>query len=309
MKLFAISSLSGACMILVSAFAPVSLIDKQASLLKDAKTLKVTYTLRVGGVRSEYVLTYSKPNLLLVDGPDRLLESDGNTFWDYSKSAKTYTETPASPELLSKRAQSDEVLGWASFFTDDFVKGMSNIQTGGSRSIKGSPSTEVTFTLGNANPRTVTLYIDDKLGIARGFSFKGPNGDVLATADKIEPGSEPMTADRFTFSAPAGATKTLQPSNDVNGTGFASVQGIFQSNCAGCHNDGNPKSGFSVASYQAVIRGGNSGPAVVAGDPDNSSMVKYVTGAMQPRMPQGRGPLSPEDIDKIKAWIKAGAKQ
>jgi outer membrane lipoprotein-sorting protein len=309
MKLFALTALAGAGLILCAALTPPSLIEKQAAVLKDAKTLKVTYVLRVGGVKSDYTLTYSKPNLMLVDGPDRLIESDGTTFWEYNKAAKTYTESPASADLLGTKAQGDEVLAWASFFTEDFVKGMSNIQTGGARPIKGQPTTEVSFTLGSTNTKVVTLYIDDKLGFARGFTFKGSSGDVIGLADKIETGSEAMSADKFTFAAPAGATKVVAPSSDVNGTGFASVRGIFQNNCSGCHNDVNPRSGFSVGSYQSVMKGGNNGPAIVPGDPDNSSLVKYLTGDMQPRMPQGKGPLSPDDIGKIKAWIKAGAKE
>src|SRR2546426_11856082 len=114
MKLFALTSLAGAGLMFVAAFSPESLLDKQAGILKAAKALKVTYTFQhVPGSRVEYTLTYSKPNLVLVDGPERLIESDGKTVWEYNKAAKTYTETPFSAELLAKKAEDDEVLAWA----------------------------------------------------------------------------------------------------------------------------------------------------------------------------------------------------
>lgn len=307
MKLFALSSLAGVGLIAATAFTGSTLIEKQAGILKDAKTLKVAYTVRVAGVKSDYTLTYSKPNLLLVDGPDRLIESDGATVWEYDKTAKTYTENPASPELLAKKTKADEVLAWASFFSPDFVKGITNVQQGASRSITGQPSTEVTFSLGTVEPRTVTFYVDDKLGIARGFALKGAHGDILATATKVEISGDAMTPDKFAFSAPAGSSKVVAPSADPNGLGWASVQPVFAANCTPCHS-GRGKSGFSVDSYQSVIKGPRRGSIIVAGDPDASQLVKLITGQAQPTMPPGGG-ISAGDVDKIKAWIKAGAKE
>lgn len=309
MKLFALTTLAGGGLILLANFSPQTLIDKQAALLKDAKTLKIAYTFQhVGGSKSDMTLTYSRPGLVLVDGPDRLVESDGKTLWEYNKTAKTYTETPITPELLAKRAQGDEVLAWASFFTEDFVKHMTNLTAGSARVIKGNAVTEVNVTLGTTPPKTLTLFIDDKLGIARGMSMKSADGDILAMASTIELGADALSADKFAFNAPAGATKAVAPSTDVNGNGFASVQGIFQANCGGCHGGARGKGGFSVASYESVMRGTRGGPVITAGDPDGSLLVKLITGAAQPKMPPG-GDVSQGDVDKIKAWIKDGAKQ
>jgi outer membrane lipoprotein-sorting protein len=309
MKFFAFSTLAGAGLILFAALSPQTLIDKQAALLKDAKGLKVAYTFRhVGGSSAEYTLTYSKPNMVLVDGPDRIVESDGKTLWEYNKTAKTYMESPLTPELLAKRAQADEVIAWASFFTEDFVKHMTNLQAGASRVIKGNAVTEVNVTLAGTPPRALTIFMDDKLGIARGFTMKSADGDTLATAATIEISAEPYAAEKFAFKAPEGATKAVAPSTDVNGTGFASVQAIFQNNCGGCHGGARGKGGFSVSSYQAIMRGSGSGPVVTAGDPDNSTLVKLITGEAAPKMPPS-GQVPADDVAKIKAWIKDGAKQ
>ncbi len=303
MRFFVLSSILGAGLMLGVLVASTTPLDKQASVLKDAKTLKVAYTLRLGGVRTDYQLTYSKPNLFMLESDGRLLESDGKTFWEYNKTAKTYTETPATPELLAKKAQSDEVLAWASFFTDDFMKNVSNAQAGGSRPIKGQPTTEVTFTYGATNPKSVTAYIDDKLSIARGFSFKGTSGDVLVTADKIETG-DAMSADKFVFSAPADATKAVAP---VASAGWTSVQPVFQANCTPCHN-GRGSGGFSIDSYQSVMKGSRSGTVITPGDPANSRVLQLISGQATPKMPPA-ATVSQDGVDKLSAWIKAGAKE
>jgi outer membrane lipoprotein-sorting protein len=307
MKSFAIPFILGGGMMLAATFAPEAHLDKQAAILKDAKSLKVVCTFQhIPGTKAEYTLTYSKPNMLLIVGPDRVVESDGTTLWEYDKTAKTYTETPFSAEMLARRAQSDEVIAWASFFTDSLMKNITSAQTGGARSIKGSPTTEVTFTTGSTNPKTVTLFIDDKLGVARGMAMKAKDGDVLVQATTIELGAEPMAADKFTFAAPADAKKVEAPKPDPNG--WATVQPVFASNCSPCHAGGRGKGGFSIASYQAVMKGSDAGSLIVAGDPDNSRLIQLITGQAQPKMPQGRD-MSQADIDKLKAWIKAGAKE
>lgn len=307
MKFLALTSLAGAGLIVVSATLPASPLDKQAAVLKDAKSLKIVYSLRVAGVKSDFTLTYSKPNRLIIDNAERTVESDGNTFWEYNKTAKTYTETPATSEMLAKRAQGDDVLAWASFFTDDFLKGASDVKTGGPRAIKGQPTTEVNFTFGTTNPKAVTAYIDDKQGVARGFSIKGNNVDILAMADKIEIGSEAIGADKFVFAAPDGVSKQVAPAPDAT-SGWASVQPVFQSNCTPCHAGMRGRGGFSVMSYASVMKGSNSGPLINPGDPDGSRIIQLVTGQAQPKMPQGKD-MSQADLDKLKAWIKAGAKE
>jgi hypothetical protein len=307
MKTFALTSLAGAGLLLVAAFAPESHLDKQAAILKDAKSLKVAYTFQhLSGAKADYTLTYSKPNLLLIVGPDRVVETDGTTLWDYDKTAKTYTETPFSSDLLASRAQSDEAIAWASFFTDALMKNLTSAQVAGPRNIKGQPTTEVTFTSGTTNPKTITLFIDDKLGIARGMSMKAKDGDVLVQATTLEIGADPIATDKFVFAAPADAKKVEAPKPDPNG--WASVQAVFQGNCSPCHAGARGKGGFSIASYQSVMKGSDSGSLIVPGDPDSSRLIQLITGQAQPKMPQGRD-MSQADIDKLKAWIKAGAKE
>jgi WD40 repeat protein len=46
----------------------------------------------------------------------------------------------------------------------------------------------------------------------------------------------------------------------------------------------------------------------VAGSPETSIVLKFISGEMKPQMPLGAAPLAAADIDIIRQWIKAGAK-
>ncbi len=88
---------------------------------------------------------------------------------------------------------------------------------------------------------------------------------------------------------------------------------ILEKNCQSCHIQGGPgyeKSGFSVASYEDVMKGTKFGPVVTPGSSLTSSLVMLIEHRADPsiNMPHGRDPLPPEDIELIKAWIDQGAR-
>ena len=86
------------------------------------------------------------------------------------------------------------------------------------------------------------------------------------------------------------------------------VQPIFNSSCAGsqCHIGGTAN-GLSLVSYASLMQGGNSGPAVIPGEPDNSIIVQRLEGTIQPQMPFQRPPLPQSQIQLIRDWIAQGA--
>ncbi len=43
------------------------------------------------------------------------------------------------------------------------------------------------------------------------------------------------------------------------------IRPIFSRRCFGCHNAGEMRSGLSLESFNGVLKGGNSGDAVIAG--------------------------------------------
>jgi mono/diheme cytochrome c family protein len=191
------------------------------------------------------------------------------------------------------------------------LKNLRNLQPGAKRVIKDVPVTEVTFGIGDTGKKTATLYIDQKLGIARGISLKndadGTPSDLLVVATDIKLGTEPLPTSQFAFTAPAGAKKFEKPA-EAPAT-YASVADIFARNCNGCHGGGNPKGGLNTTSYQTLMAGSRSGPVITPGDPDNSIVLQYIKGIRQPRMPKNMAPLPDAEVQTITKWIAGGAKE
>lgn len=85
------------------------------------------------------------------------------------------------------------------------------------------------------------------------------------------------------------------------------VAPILTQRCGECHNGQRPRAGFSIASAQALLAGSDSGLSILAGDPTESLLLKRVRGDVPPRMPQGRPPLSADQIKTLETWINEGA--
>ena len=81
---------------------------------------------------------------------------------------------------------------------------------------------------------------------------------------------------------------------------------IFESRCVRCHEGDKPKGGLSLVSARQLQKGGESGPVVVPGKPDESSLLDYVSGD-KPEMPKDGKPLSADEVAAIRQWIQDGA--
>jgi cytochrome c553/mono/diheme cytochrome c family protein len=102
---------------------------------------------------------------------------------------------------------------------------------------------------------------------------------------------------------PAGTTAPSQDANLFENR----VRPLLAANCFACHGE-SAMAGLRVDSRAALLRGGETGPAIVPGDPEKSALLKAVQHAEGfPRMPRGRAKLAPADIDAIAEWIRAGA--
>ncbi len=86
-----------------------------------------------------------------------------------------------------------------------------------------------------------------------------------------------------------------------------SVRQILTENCVSCHGDGVTEGGFSLADRAVMLRGGDTGPAVVSGRPEQSRLLKLIAHAEEPAMPQEASKLSDEHINAIREWIALGA--
>jgi WD40 repeat protein len=82
---------------------------------------------------------------------------------------------------------------------------------------------------------------------------------------------------------------------------FREVRPLLQRNCQGCHQPNLKSSNLDLTSYEGLKTGGKRGPAFAL-------LVPFLTGEMKPQMPLGQTPLAAEQIDLIRNWVAAGAK-
>ncbi|MEJ7638586.1 MAG: DUF1549 domain-containing protein, partial [Singulisphaera sp.] len=85
------------------------------------------------------------------------------------------------------------------------------------------------------------------------------------------------------------------------------IKPILQDRCVNCHTRGKSKGGLSLETREAVLRGGEGGPAVVVGKSEESPLVELVAG-VEPdrRMPLKGDPLSTREVGLLRAWIDQG---
>ncbi|MEX2141112.1 MAG: c-type cytochrome domain-containing protein [Pirellulales bacterium] len=86
---------------------------------------------------------------------------------------------------------------------------------------------------------------------------------------------------------------------------------IFNKYCVACHAADAPEGDFVLDSYDALLKGGKRGVAISAGQPDQSRLIRMLTGEAKPIMPPDDGESErpkPEEIELLKQWVAAGAK-
>lgn len=92
---------------------------------------------------------------------------------------------------------------------------------------------------------------------------------------------------------------------------FADVVGpMFVERCASCHNEDKRESDLVLTTYAGVMRGGESGRVVVAGNTELSELLRRITlpSDHDEFMPaEGKTPLTARQVEIIRWWIEAGA--
>jgi uncharacterized membrane protein len=107
---------------------------------------------------------------------------------------------------------------------------------------------------------------------------------VICSEDSRATAEEPKKA----------APETISFKNDV--------QPILTASCVNCHGNGKRKrAGIDLSSYTTAVK------ALTPGNADKSKLHKSLIGKGAKLMPP-RNPLPDEEIQTIKAWITAGAK-
>ncbi len=106
---------------------------------------------------------------------------------------------------------------------------------------------------------------------------------------------------------------TLAHADDVPKRTFTNdVLPILQKNCLACHNESEYEGELVMESVELLMAGGDSGPAIVAGNADDSLLYQLAKYETDPVMPPedndvGAKRLSNSELKTLKTWIDQGA--
>ena len=115
--------------------------------------------------------------------------------------------------------------------------------------------------------------------------------------------------------APPGQPSTApasMPSLDRAVTFAGDVMPMFAQSCVSCHGPAKVKAGLRLDTFAELMKGGDSGEAIVAGNAEQSDLYHRMTlppdddDAMPPKNAKHRP--TPEQIAAVKKWIEGGAK-
>lgn len=275
-------------------------LAKDLDTLAKSPSLTVTYTFRVvGDAPADYKLEMAKPNLFRLTTPDGFTLSDGKTLYTYIQKDNKYTEEALTEDTLYTFLHRPELFGWADMLAQKPGDEIALAKLGPDRTIKGGmavSTVEVTMKKGTT---VGTLFIDKKSSVPFSYTLKMGDKDYLATASAITLGKETLTADKFAFSAPAGAQKQEVVAK-TSGAKFADVQAIMNASCMPCHSAQGRRGGYDLSTYEGIMTG------VTAGNSAGSRIYQSIKSG---RMPRNRPPLSADQQATIASWIDAGAKK
>lgn len=87
------------------------------------------------------------------------------------------------------------------------------------------------------------------------------------------------------------------------------IQPILETGCVSCHGATRQKGGLRLDTLEAALKGGESGPALVPGDPAKSRLIARVNlhANDDDRMPPKDEPLNERQKFLLTSWIKSGA--
>lgn len=87
------------------------------------------------------------------------------------------------------------------------------------------------------------------------------------------------------------------------------VAPVLTVRCVGCHGGAKANGGLRLDAYQQVIKGGNGGAVVVAGDPAKSTLLRYIDlpeGDPKHMPPKGKTQVSDDERLILDWWVQAG---
>jgi uncharacterized membrane protein len=89
------------------------------------------------------------------------------------------------------------------------------------------------------------------------------------------------------------------------------IKPMLASMCVSCHSESKSKGGLALHTPEAIMKGGEDGAAIVAGDPDASDLIRRMElpGEDEDHMPpRKKAQPTAAQIQTLRAWIKDGAR-
>ncbi|MFO1095422.1 MAG: DUF1549 domain-containing protein, partial [Planctomycetaceae bacterium] len=104
------------------------------------------------------------------------------------------------------------------------------------------------------------------------------------------------------------ATAVARADEPASPVDFArDVQPIFANHCLDCHGQKAREAGLRLDRHTAALAGGDSGVVIVPGKPDDSLLIKYVSGDGETVMPPDSEGLVDDEVTILRRWIAEGA--
>ncbi len=104
------------------------------------------------------------------------------------------------------------------------------------------------------------------------------------------------------------ALGSQEPAQDPLVVHFESkVRPLLIGRCEECHGE-TADGGLRLDTREGLMKGGDSGPAIVIGDPDASLLIQVVRHThAKLKMPKRRPQLSPDEVRALSEWVQSGA--
>ena len=137
---------------------------------------------------------------------------------------------------------------------------------------------------------------------------KGPklsDGDIANLVEWVRRGGAWDSAEP---TKPVVAVLTVAQAKGSAGDDFfeTKVRPILANSCGSCHQD-RAAGGLSLLSRDTILKGGDSGPAIVLSDPEKSLLIRAVHQTGDLKMPPKGAKLTADEIQTLSDWIRMGA--
>ena len=91
----------------------------------------------------------------------------------------------------------------------------------------------------------------------------------------------------------------------AQGPTFEDIRPLLQAKCWRCHGEQSHKAELDLTTLAGILKGGESGPVVVPGKPDESLLYEKVQSGSMPPVKKDR--LSAAEVETLRRWIGQGA--